>query len=119
MKWIMDQMDNEKFVVVSWIHSHVDGTACGFSSVDMHSQFRYEEAFQRVLGTVLEIDRQNQCKKHDFCRLTEKGREWLICVTSKATCTTFNIPVAMPKAISNHTRKKFKLLMHCHFKSQI
>ena len=61
MKWIVDQTQKEGYVLVSWIHSHVGGTLCGFSSVDMHTQYRWEQAFPAVLGTVLQINGNNYC----------------------------------------------------------
>ena len=73
MKWIVDQTQKEGYVLVSWIHSHVGGTLCGFSSVDMHSQYQWEQSFPAVLGTVLQINEQNYCNAFDFYRLTEEG----------------------------------------------
>ena len=41
-----------------WIHSHVQGTKCGFSSIDIHCQYAYERLFQDILGCVFEINGQ-------------------------------------------------------------
>ena len=62
----------QNVVPVSWVHSHVDGVPCGFSAVDMHTQFRLGEI--GMFGMVFEIDKNNMCKKFDFYVLTEDGK---------------------------------------------
>ena len=56
MNWVLDQLQKKDFVLISWIHSHVGGVPCGFSSIDMHSQFLYERAYPGILGTVFQIN---------------------------------------------------------------
>ena len=64
-------MKLEDVIPISWIHTHVGGHPCGFSSVDMHSQYRHGEF--GMFGTVFEISRKNICEKFDFYTLTEEG----------------------------------------------
>ena len=61
----------ENMIPVSWIHTHVGGVPCGFSSVDMHSQYMLEQL--GMFGTVFEINKKNICDKFDFYTLTEEG----------------------------------------------
>ena len=34
---------------VTWIHSHINGTPCGFSSTDIHNQFSYEQLIPQII----------------------------------------------------------------------
>ena len=36
------KMKLEDMIPVSWIHTHVASAPCGFSSIDMHTQYAYE-----------------------------------------------------------------------------
>ena len=70
-EWIFNQSHahhehKDDLVLISWIHSHVGGVTCGFSSIDMHTQYCYEWSSPGILGAVFEIDKQNTCKKFVF-----------------------------------------------------
>ena len=39
----------------AWIHSHVSGNTCFFSSIDLHTQFVFEQFSSDVLGCVVEL----------------------------------------------------------------
>jgi hypothetical protein len=59
-QWMLQQSrtaiaNPETTVIVSWIHSHVRGTKCGFSSIDVHTQYGYSLSFPNLLGLVVEI----------------------------------------------------------------
>ena len=58
-----------------WIHSHVRGTKCCFSSIDMHTQFGYRTISQNVLGLVIELNTDGRCTNHDFYELSSEGHE--------------------------------------------
>ena len=65
----------DDLVLISWMHTHVQGAPCGFSAIDMHTQFSYGMIYPGILGTVFEIDEQNRCRKFDWYELTEKGQD--------------------------------------------
>ena len=73
-KWIFDKTYEKDPVLVTWIHSHVRGVPCCFSSIDMHTQYAYERVHPGIFGTVFQINEQNGCVKYDFYKLTEKGK---------------------------------------------
>ena len=58
-------------IPVSWIHTHVASAPCGFSSIDMHTQYILEDI--GMFGTVFEINKKNVCENFDFYTLTEEG----------------------------------------------
>ena len=60
----------KKPVLVSWIHSHVRGAECYFSSIDCHTQHTYEKVHNGVLGLVVEIMENCQKGVHHFFEMT-------------------------------------------------
>ena len=60
------QLLDDKTVIISWVHSHVRGNPCFFSSLDMHCQYAYEDQYPGILGTVFEITEENNCNKLFF-----------------------------------------------------
>ena len=42
-------------IFAAWIHSHVSGNKCFFSSIDLHTQFAFEQCSPDVLGCVVEL----------------------------------------------------------------
>ena len=75
MSWLQDsEYFSEDKTVCLWIHTHVRGTLCGFSSVDVHTQFAYSMINSNVLGLVLQLDQGGFCQKYDFYDLTEHGQ---------------------------------------------
>ena len=65
----------EKPVLIAWIHSHVRGSDCGFSSIDNHTQHSFSKLHKGVLGLVIEIKKNDQRGPHDFFELTKIGRK--------------------------------------------
>ena len=63
----------ENVAVVSWVHSHVRGIACSFSSIDMHAQYAYNKHFPGILGLVFQIGLNGDLQKFDFYSLTGIG----------------------------------------------
>ena len=58
--------------IVAWIHTHVNGNECFFSSIDVHTQFAYEKIFPDVLGCVVELHKYKVANV-EFYQLTEQG----------------------------------------------
>ena len=61
--------------IVSWIHSHVRGNKCFFSSVDVHTQLSMNFLFPQITGIVVEIGNDGQCIKYDSYSLTHLGEK--------------------------------------------
>ena len=61
--------------IVSWIHSHVRGNQCFFSSVDVHTQLSMNFLFPQITGIVVEIGNDGQCIKYDSYSLTHLGEK--------------------------------------------
>ena len=57
-----------------WIHSHVEGNKCGFSSTDIQTQFAYEQMVPNILGCVFEVGK-TKIVKYDFFKLTAEGKD--------------------------------------------
>ena len=66
MEWIFHQSDIAKSdnnpKIMAWIHSHVRGSECGFSSIDVHTQYAFSRIYNGILGMVVEIDKAGNCK---------------------------------------------------------
>ena len=102
MHWIFQESEahlkhQDDLVVVSWIHSHVRGAKCFFSSIDVHSQYSYELFHDVILGGVFEIDIHNNCPNFDFYRLTPEGKEIVgACSKNKNLPGTFHETCQIP-----------------------
>ena len=61
-----------KATVFAWIHTHVNGSKCFLSSIDLHTQFVYEKYFPHILAIVIEL---GQLVKKDikFYQLSRRG----------------------------------------------
>ena len=59
--------------LVLWIHTHVRGSLCGFSSVDVHTQYAYRLMSSNILGLVIELNNSGECGEFDFFELTNDG----------------------------------------------
>ena len=65
-------MNKENFRIIAWVHTHVQGTPCGLSSIDCHTQFAYSRLFKNVYAVVLEV-RDDDLHKMDWFDLTKDG----------------------------------------------
>ena len=63
--------------IASWVHSHVEGVECCFSSVDLHTQFSYTRIYPDLLGLVFEINPNGNLKKYDYYGFTPEGNSKL------------------------------------------
>ena len=60
--------------IVGWVHSHVLGWKCNFSSIDVHTQFTVSKTYPDIFGMVLELDRNDgTLKSYDYFGLTRQG----------------------------------------------
>ena len=79
ISWLHDYVNfpgvNDNPILALWIHSHVRGTLCGFSSVDVHTQFAYRLISPNILGLVVQLDNSGQCEDFDFLQLSSAGYE--------------------------------------------
>ena len=64
-----------KLCMVAWIHSHVRGNGCFFSSVDVHTHYQFSQSLglEGFLGMVFQITETNKLKKYDAFDLTSLG----------------------------------------------
>ena len=68
------KMYGVKFRVIAWIHSHVKGAPCGFSTIHVHTQYEHMLNYPNIVGIVVEIARSGVVKADAFS-LTEIGFE--------------------------------------------
>ena len=61
--------------LIAWIHSHVRGALCGFSSIDVHTQYGYSRLFEGTIGVVVEINDEGVCQDFDYFVLSKHGHE--------------------------------------------
>jgi hypothetical protein len=64
---------SRRFVVISWVHTHVRGVKLGFSSIDVHAQYAWSQMFPRAFGLVFELDSRYKYK-YDAYVLTDEGK---------------------------------------------
>ena len=62
-----------KLSIAAWVHSHVQGVECCFSSIDVHTHLMLKNTFNDILGLVFELDEYGDPNKHDFYQLSTKG----------------------------------------------
>ena len=62
-----------KFTIVSWIHSHVQGMKCCFSSIDIHTQYALQQIYPNCFGIVVEIKRDSLAGQYDAYKVTDDG----------------------------------------------
>ncbi len=81
LQWAISQSETAKKYgtrtkIVAWIHSHVRGNTCFFSSLDIHSQYALSleaTGFPGILGQVVEIKEDGTCGSTDYFELTING----------------------------------------------
>ena len=66
------KINKDHFRTVAWVHTHVQGTPCGLSSIDCHTQFAYSKIFPDVSAVVLEV-KDDGSHKMDWFQLTPEG----------------------------------------------
>ncbi len=70
------QLHQDNFRIIAWVHSHVRGALCGFSSVDVHTQYMYNRLCQgwTIYGLVYEINQERSGSISSWLDLTDVGR---------------------------------------------
>jgi hypothetical protein len=53
-------------VIVSWIHTHVQGAKCGYSSIDVHTQYGFSLFFPDFFGIVVELQSNGSIVQEAF-----------------------------------------------------
>ena len=96
---------DENTTLALWIHTHVRGSSCGFSSVDVHTQYAYRLISPTILGLVVELEENGQCGDYDFFELTSYGNE-----SVRACGTTFNLSSVQHESCAG--KDLFKSAMH-------
>ncbi len=78
------QHHGSSFRIIAWVHSHVCGALCGFSSIDVHAQYAYRTLYHEwnVYGLVYEI-RDDGSSISDWLDITQEGKK----VISKCSVT--------------------------------
>ena len=59
--------------IIGWIHSHVRGVNCFFSSQDVHTQYSSQQTSHNFFGIVMQINSRGRHEDHDYYKLTSKG----------------------------------------------
>ena len=59
--------------IIGWVHSHVRGIKCFFSSLDVHNQYLSQRLDSNHLGLVVQIHPDGSLVDHDYYQLTSLG----------------------------------------------
>ena len=59
--------------IIGWVHSHVRGIKCFFSSLDVHNQYLSQRLDSNHLGLVVQIHPDGTLVDHDYYQLTSLG----------------------------------------------
>ena len=91
LTWAFDKFKvdrKEKPCLISWIHSHVGGSECCFSSIDNHTQHSYHKFHKGVLGLVVEIKQNGKKGVYDFFELSSLGKKEIEKCSRQKNCIT-------------------------------
>ena len=91
MEWVSTNRPKAKSFLIHpshWIHSHVRGSECGFSSIDNHTQHSFSKLHKGVLGLVIEIKKNGQRGLYDFFELTKIGKKTIELCSRQKNCTS-------------------------------
>ena len=89
--WYYDKVNTENGktpCLIAWIHSHVGGVKCNFSSVDLHTHHSYNKIHDGILGLVLEIHENGELITHDFFVLSRIGKKNLEQCSRQKECNS-------------------------------
>lgn len=108
--WAFDKFKvdrKEQPCLISWIHSHVGGSECCFSSIDNHTQHTYSKVHKGVLGLVVEIKHNGKKGAYDFFELTSFGKQKIEkCSRQPNVITTQQHESCMGREFYQSARKK-------------
>ena len=73
LQWILRNLVQSKGLTLGlWVHCHVNGAPCGFSSIDVHTQLTLQKLFPSIKGLVVEMNGENVITWKVF-NLTRRG----------------------------------------------
>ena len=79
MEWIFKNLiyseERGRPYLMSWIHSHVRGNECQFSSIDVHTQFSMDRLYDGITGIVIKISSDGNCDAYNVFKLTTLGQQ--------------------------------------------
>ena len=91
LTWAFQTFKNErgkKPYLMAWIHSHVRGAECYFSSIDNHTQYAYSKVHNGVLGLVIEIKPNGKKGAHEFYEMSRIGNQTIGLCSRQNNCIT-------------------------------
>lgn len=92
MEWILKNFiyseERGRPYLMSWIHSHVGGAECFFSSVDVHTQHTLAKFHEAVIGMVIQLNENDEIAHHDFYEMSRQGLRHVENCSRKENCNT-------------------------------
>ena len=91
MPWAFKKFKSENKeppCLIAWIHSHVRGMECSFSSIDNHTQHSYAKLHKGVLGLVIEIMPNGKKGVYDFFEMSSFGKKSIEKCSRQEDCIT-------------------------------
>ena len=73
---------------MSWIHSHVRGVECCFSSIDVHTQHTFAKIHEEVIGMVIQLNENEEIVHYDFYEMSRQGLRYVENCSRKKNCNT-------------------------------
>ena len=80
----IEYLFGENKQILGWVHTHTQGVNCYFSSLDVHTQFTYQQMCSDFLGIVCELSEDNFFINQDYYNLTDEG------MTNVLNCIAIN-----------------------------
>ena len=80
----IEHLFGENKQILGWVHTHTRGVNCFFSSLDVHTQFTYQQMCSDFLGIVCELSEDNFFINQDYYNLTDEG------MTNVLNCIAIN-----------------------------
>ena len=92
MEWILKNFiyseERGRPYLMSWIHSHVGGAECFFSSVDVHTQHTLAKFHEAVIGMVIQLNENDEIAHHDFYEMSRQGLRHVENCSKKRNCNS-------------------------------
>ena len=92
MEWIFKNLiyseERGRPYLMSWIHSHVGGVECCFSSVDVHTQHTLAKFHEAVIGMVIQLNENDKIVHHDFYEMSRQGLRHVENCSKKRNCNS-------------------------------
>ena len=92
MEWIFKNLiyseERGRPYLMSWIHSHVGGAECFFSSVDVHTQHTLAKFHEAVIGMVIQLNENDEIVHHDFYEMSRQGLRHVENCSKKRNCNS-------------------------------